>query len=450
MSGQKPPSALGTEPVGSLLTKYAIPAIIAMTAVSLYNMVDSIFIGQGVGAMAISGLAITFPFMNIAAAFGALVGVGASTIVSVKLGQKNYGTAQQVLGNVVIMNIVIGGIFTLVSLIFIDPILYFFGASEQTIGYARDYIVIILFGNIITHLYLGLNSVLRSSGHPMQAMMMTITTVVLNTLLDPLFIFVFEWGIQGAAIATVISQSISLTWLLMLFSNKKRLLHFRKDLLKPHIGLIKDILAIGMAPFFMHLASCVIVILINNGLKQYSGDLAIGAYGIINRFAFMFVMIVIGLNQGMQPIVGYNYGARQIDRVQKAFRLTVFFATLVTTFAFLLAQLKPDWIARVFTTDEELIRLSVYGLRISVMFFPLVGAQMVIANFFQSIGMAKKAVFLSLTRQVIILIPCLLIMPKFFGITGIWMSMPLSDTVSALVSMTMIYTQLRKFNAEQR
>lgn len=249
MSGQKPPSALGTEPVGSLLTKYAIPAIIAMTAVSLYNMVDSIFIGQGVGAMAISGLAITFPFMNIAAAFGALVGVGASTIVSVKLGQKNYGTAQQVLGNVVIMNIVIGGIFTLVSLIFIDPILYFFGASEQTIGYARDYIVIILFGNIITHLYLGLNSVLRSSGHPMQAMMMTITTVVLNTLLDPLFIFVFEWGIQGAAIATVISQSISLTWLLILFSNKKRLLHFRKDLLKPHIGLIKDILAIGMAPF---------------------------------------------------------------------------------------------------------------------------------------------------------------------------------------------------------
>ena len=449
MSVQKPLSALVTEPVGSLLTKYALPAIIAMTAVSLYNMVDSIFIGRGVGAMAISGLAITFPFMNIAAAFGALVGVGASTIVSVRLGQKNYGAAQQVLGNVVCMNIVIGGVFTLVSLIFIDPILYFFGAGEQTIGYARDYIVIILSGNIITHLYLGLNSVLRSSGHPIQAMMMTVTTVVLNTALDPLFIFVFGWGIQGAAVATVLSQCVTLMWLLILFSDKKRLLHFRKGILKPRIGIIKDILAIGMAPFLMHLASCMIVILINNGLKRYGGDLAIGAYGIVNRFAFMFLMIVMGLNQGMQPIVGYNYGARQINRVQKAFRLTVFFATLVTTFAFLLAQLKPEWIARVFTTDEELIRLSVYGMRISVMVFPLIGAQMVITNFFQSIGMAKKSVFLSLTRQVIVLIPCLLIMPKFFGIAGIWISMPVSDTVSALVSIAMIYVQLRKFKAKQ-
>ena len=209
-------------------------------------------------------------------------------------------------------------------------------------------------------------------------------------------------------------------WLLILFSDKKRLLHFRKGMLKPRIGIIKDILAIGMAPFLMHLASCMIVILINNGLKRYGGDLAIGAYGIVNRFAFMFLMIVMGLNQGMQPIVGYNYGARQINRVQKAFRLTVFFATLVTTFAFLLAQLKPEWIARVFTTDEELIRLSVYGMRISVMVFPLIGAQMVITNFFQSIGMAKKSIFLSLTRQVIVLIPCLLIMPKFFNITEIW------------------------------
>lgn len=399
--------------------------------------------------MAISGLAITFPFMNIAAAFGALVGVGASTIVSVRLGQKNYGAAQQVLGNVAFMNIVIGGVFTVVSLIFIDPILYFFGAGEQTIGYARDYIRIILFGNIVTHLYLGLNSVLRSSGHPIQAMTMTVTTVVLNTVLDPLFIFVFGWGIQGAAIATVLSQCVTLMWLLFLFSDKKRLLHFRKDMLKPRIGIVKDILAIGMAPFLMHLASCMIVILINNGLKRYGGDLAIGAYGIVNRFAFMFLMIVMGLNQGMQPIVGYNYGARQINRVQKAFWLTVFFATLVTTFAFLLAQLKPEWIARVFTTDEELIRLSVYGMRISVMVFPLIGAQMVITNFFQSIGMAKKSIFLSLTRQVIVLIPCLLIMPKFFGIAGIWMSMPVSDTVSVLVSMAMIYIQLRKFNAKQ-
>lgn len=445
---QKPPSTLGTEPVGALLMKYAIPAIIAMTAVSLYNMVDSIFIGQGVGAIAISGLAITFPFMNIAAAFGSLVGVGASTLVSVKLGQKDYGTARRVLGNVLVMNVLIGTLFTFISLMFLDPILYFFGASEQTIGYARDYITIILLGNIITHMYLGLNSVLRSSGNPMQAMIMTITTVVLNVILDPIFIFVLQWGMRGAAIATVLSQTVSLVWLLLVFSDKNRLLHFHKEIFKPKLSIIRNMLAIGLSPFLMHIASSVIVILINNGLKQYSGDLAIGAYGIINRFAFMFVMIVIGLNQGMQPIAGYNYGARRTDRVMKVLRVTAFFATIITTTAFLLGELIPEYIARVFTTDRELIELSVYGLRICVLFFPLIGAQMVIANFFQSIGMANKAIFLSLIRQVIVLIPCLLILPRFFGLTGIWMSMPVSDFISAVASAIMICIQLKKFRTE--
>lgn len=292
---------LGTESIGKLLAQYAIPAIIAMTASSLYNMVDSIFIGHGVGALAISGLAITFPLMNLAAAFGSLVGVGASTLVSVKLGQKDYTTAQQILGNVVSLNLIIGIAFTLLTLVFLDPILFFFGASEATIPYAHDYMVIILLGNVVTHMYLGLNSVLRSAGHPQKAMTATILTVIINTLLDPLFIYTFNMGIKGAAVATILAQIISLAWLVKLFSQKKDLLHFKRGIYRLRKKLVENIIGIGLAPFFMNLASCFIVILINKGLQQYDGDLAIGAFGIVNRIVFLFVMIVMGLNQGMQP-----------------------------------------------------------------------------------------------------------------------------------------------------
>ena len=311
MTGQKTPTALGTEKIGKLLMQYAIPAIIAMTASSLYNMVDSIFIGHGVGAMAISGLALTFPLMNLAAAFGSLVGVGAATLVSVKLGQKDYDTAQWVLGNVLVLNIIIGLAFTVLTLMFLDPILYFFGGSEATVGYARDYMVVILWGNVITHLYLGLNAVLRSAGHPQKAMYATIATVVINTILDPIFIYGFGWGIQGAAIATITAQVIALLWQFKLFSNKDELLHFHKGIFRLKKKIVFDSLAIGMAPFLMNLAACFIVILINKGLKQHGGDLAIGAFGIVNRLVFLFVMIVMGLNQGMQPIAGYNFGAKQ-------------------------------------------------------------------------------------------------------------------------------------------
>lgn len=449
MSRQFIPTELGTEKISKLLRQYAVPAIIAMTASSLYNMVDSIFIGQGVGALAISGLAITFPFMNIAAAFGTLVGIGASTLVSVKLGQKDYTSAKKVLGNVFILNIIIGIIFTIVSLVFVDPILYFFGASENTIFYAREYMVIILLGNVITHLYFGLNNVLRSSGHPQKAMMLTITTVVVNTILDPIFIFVFEWGIQGAAIATVLAQLISLLWQIHIFRNKNELLHFHKGIFNPDFRIMKDMLAIGLSPFLMNVASCFIVILINNGMKKYSGDLAIGAFGIVNRISFMFVMIVMGLNQGMQPIAGYNYGARQTSRVMEVLKLTAFFATIITTIAFLIGELMPELVTRIFTTDEELINLSVYGLRITVMFFPLIGTQIVIANFFQSIGMAGKAIFLSLIRQVLVLIPCLIILPRLYGLTGVWASLPVSDLISCIVSTIMIVYQIKKFKTEQ-
>ena len=282
---------LGTERIRKLLVQYSVPAIIAMTASSLYNMVDSIFIGLGVGPMAISGLALTFPLMNLAAAFGSLVGVGAATLISMRLGQKDYASAQYILGNVVVLNFIIGLGFGLVTLLFLDPILYFFGASEATIGYARDYMSIILMGNVVTHMYLGLNSVLRSAGHPRKSMYATINTVVINTILDPLFIYGFGWGIRGAAIATVLAQVISLVWQFRLLSDSSELLHFHRGIYRPRKRIVKEILAIGMSPFLMNVTACFIVILINKGLKEHGGDLMIGAYGIVNRLAFFFVMI---------------------------------------------------------------------------------------------------------------------------------------------------------------
>lgn len=448
MAGQNSSTALGTEKIGKLLMQYAVPAIIAMTASSLYNMVDSIFIGHGVGTMAISGLALTFPLMNLAAAFGSLVGVGASTLISVKLGQKDYDTAQRILGNVFVLNILLGLTFTIVVLAFLDPILYFFGGSDETVGYARDYMQIILLGNTITHLYLGLNAVLRSSGHPQKAMYATIATVVINTILDPLFIYGFGWGIRGAAIATIVAQVISLIWQFKIFSNKDELLHFHRGIFRLKRKIVLDSLAIGMSPFLMNLAACFIVILINQGLKRYGGDLAIGAFGIVNRLVFIVVMIVMGLNQGMQPIAGYNFGAKQYERVTRVLKLTIIFATGVTTFGFVVGMLVPDLVVSIFTSDAKLIELSAEGLRIVVMFFPIIGFQMVTANFFQSIGMASKAIFLSLTRQMVVLLPCLLILPRFYGAAGVWYSIPVSDLIASLIAVTMLTWQFRKFKVQ--
>lgn len=439
------PTELGTEKVSRLLRQYAVPAIIAMTASSLYNMVDSIFIGHGVGKFAIAGLALTFPLMNLGAAFGALVGVGASATISMLLGQKNYEMAQKVLGNVVTLNTIIGLVYTVVFLAFLDPILYFFGASENTIGYARDYMTIILIGNIITHMYLGLNAVMRSAGLPKKAMMATIYTVVINTVLDPIFIYVLDWGIKGAAIATIIAQSIALVWIAKIFSDKKLVIHFKRGIYKLKTRIVKDVISIGMAPFFMNTAACLIVILINQGLQRHGGDLAIGAYGIVNRISFVFVMIVMGLNQGMQPIAGFNFGAKQYDRVDRVLKLTILCATVIMTFGFLVAEIFPRQLVMIFTTDEDLIQHSISGMRIVFAFFPIIGFQMVTGNFFQSVGMAGKAVFLSLTRQLIFLLPCLLVLPHFFQANGIWMSMPVADALSSMVSFTMLYSQLKKF-----
>ena len=439
---------LGTKPVGKLLMQYAIPAIIAMTASSLYNMVDSIFIGQGVGPLAISGLAITFPLMNLSAAFGAAVGVGASTFISVRLGQKDYDTAKHILGNTMTLNLIMGLGVGLVCLLFLDPILRFFGASDQTIPYARDYMVIILLGNVITHMYFGLNAVLRAAGKPKHAMSATIFTVVLNTLLDPLFIYTFGLGIKGAAYATVLAQSLALIWQLYTFSRPKELLHFKRGTFRLQSSIIRNIIAIGLSPFSMNVCACIVVILINNSMVHYGSDLAVGAYGIANKVAFIFVMINMGVNQGMQPIAGYNYGAMRYDRLMKVVKYSIIAATAIMTIGFIIAMTIPGTCARLFTTDPTLIDLSAKGIRYIMVAFPVVGYQMVVSNFFQSIGKAKISIVLSLSRQLLILLPLLLVLPTMFGINGVWVSMPVSDTLSAFMAAWIMIVYMRKFKKQ--
>ena len=445
MDKNKATLELGTKPVGRLLSQYALPAIIAMTASSLYNMVDSIFIGQGVGALAISGLAVTFPFMNLSAAFGAGVGVGSSSYLSVKLGQKDYSTAQRILGNNVTLNIIIGLIFSVVSLVFLDPILFFFGASEQTLPYAREYMVVILIGNIITHLYFGMNAVLRAASKPRQAMYTTIFTVVLNSCLDPLFIYTFDLGIRGAAYATILSQAVALVWQVRLFSDKGELLHLRKGIYRLDNKIVKNILGIGISPFAMNATACLVALFVNQRLLEYGGDLAVGAYGIANRVAFIFVMINMGVNQGMQPIAGYNYGAQKYDRLLRVLTLAMIAGTCVTTTGFIVAEFMPELCVGLFTSDAELKQLSVHGIRIMMAAMPIVGYQMVVTNFFQSIGKAKISIFLSLSRQLLFLVPLLAVMPLFFGISGVWVAMPLSDTVSAIFALVMMVRYMRIF-----
>jgi putative MATE family efflux protein len=440
--------SLGNGNIRQLLTQYSVPAIIAMTASSLYNITDSIFIGHGVepGHLAIAGLTVTFPFMNLTAAFGSLVGVGASTLVSIKLGQKDHASANRVLGNTLVLNLVIGVLLSVVCYPFLNPILYFFGASENTISYAHEYMAIIILGNVITHLYFGQNAILRSAGLPNISMYATLLSVAINCMLNPIFIFLFGWGIRGAALATIFSQSISLVFQMRYFYNKNNIIHFSKGIYRLKTELVKRILLVGLSPFLMNICACLIVILINRGMREHGGDVAVGAYGIINRIVFMFIMIVMGFNQGMQPIAGYNYGARKYARVMEVTKLTIMCAIGVMTVGFLVCELFPSLMIKLFTTRPELVAESIYGMRIVFSVFPLVGFQMVASNFFLSIGMSQKAIFLSMTRQVLFLIPCLLILPQFFGTLGIWISLPISDFVSTVVTTIVLIIQFRQFN----
>ena len=449
MSHAAAPTELGTKPVGALLRQYAIPGIIAMTASSLYNMVDSIFIGHipSVGSLSMAGLAVTFPLMNISTAFGTLVGVGASTMISVLLGQKNYPVAKRVLANEVTLNVISGVIFTLVTLLWMDPILRFFGASDATLPYARSYMTIIALGNAVTHLYFGLNNIVRSSGNPKLAMGLTLFTVTSNAILDPVFIFVLGLGIQGAALATVLCQLMALTITFRYFLNPERFLNLPRRIREYRVDwrIAKDSLSIGMGPFLMNLASCIVVLFINQQLVKWGGDLALGAFGIVNRIAFLFVMIVFGFNQGMQPIAGYNYGSRQYGRVREVYLRTALWATLVTTLGFLVSVFIPRPVVSIFTNDPALLDMAAKGLRLTNMVFPIVGFQMVTTNLFQCLGMVKKSIFLSLSRQLLFLLPCIYILPAILeSDAGVWYSFPISDSISAIITALLGVALLRK------
>lgn len=442
---------LGSAPVHKLLWKYALPAIIAMTATSLYNIVDSIYIGHGCGALALGALTVAKPFMDICAAFGSLVGVGASSLLAIYLGEKDYDRANRVLGNVIVMNIVLSAIVMAVGLIWLDPILMAFGASEDTLLYAHEYMEIILYGNILTHIYFGLNALLRSAGHPRFSMTATIVAVVINIILDPIFIFGLEMGVRGAALATVISQAVAVVWQLTKFMDKNELVRFHRGIWRLNRHITSRTLAIGMSPFLYNIAHCFVVIIINNQLKNFGGDLAIASYGVINRLTYVFAMMVMGLNQGMQPIAGYNYGAKQYDRMLRSFYLTCIYATGVMGIVFVLGECFPEQMTRMFTHDQMLIDQTIRPMRIICSTMLIIGFQMVTGNLFTSIGKAGKAIFLSLTRQVLYLIPLALWMPTLFAdpLDGVWWSIPVSDSLSAVTAVIVLIAARKSVHLEE-
>ena len=462
--------SLGTDSLGKLLARYAIPAIIAMASSSLYHIIDSIFIGHGVGGFAISGMAITLPIMNISAAFGAMVGVGAAARISIRLGEGNKRAAEQILGNAVMLNIVLGISIMLIFLLFLDPILIFFSggdAGEETLQYAREFMRVIMFGNIITHLYLGLNEQLRASGYPRKAMYIMILSMVVCTILNPLFIFGFGWGVQGSAFATVISQTICLLIQIHHYTSKSSFLRFKRESFRFKRSIVINIISIGMAPFILNVCASLVTRFMNTALLMYGGrgvddviqaatfegnvgDVYVGAYGIMNRVILLFIMVANGFNQGMQPIVGYNYGAKQYGRVLKTLKYTAICATCVTTFAFAIGMLFPQYVAALFVeggnsaADQAMINVVEQGLSIAMIMFPLVGFQIVAGGFFQYIGRAPMAMLISATRQLLFLLPLLLTLTPKFGAVGAWVSMPIADCASVLVATTLLIIQVRK------
>lgn len=440
-------SRLGTDSIGKLLLHYSLPAIIGMTAASLYNIIDRIFIGNGVGPLAISGLALTMPLMNLTIAFGAMIGAGASTMISIRLGQQRKRDATNILGNTLILNFIIGFTISVLGLVFLDPILLAFGASQATLPYARDFMQIILLANLFNHNFIGLNNVMRASGYPKKAMWSSLLTVVINLCLAPLFIFVFHWGIRGAAFATAFAQLTGFCWVMIHFIDKKSFLHFQHGFFKLKKRVIRDILSIGLSPFLMNVGASMVAMIVNISLARYGGvhsDMAIGAFGIVNSIALLFVMTVMGLNMGMQPIAGYNFGAHQNDRVRRVYKLTVIAATMVTTIGFLLAIAFPTAIVSAFTNDADLIAQSKVALGFIILMFPIIGFQIVTTNFFQSIGKASLAITLSLSRQFIFLIPCILIFPHFWGLNGVWIAIPFSDFMATVLTVILVMTKNKK------
>ena len=401
-------------------------------------------IGQIVGPEAIAGLGITFPFMNLSAAFGAAVGVGSSACISVKLGQQDYKTAENLLGNTVTLNLIVGFIFMAVSLLFLDPILRFFGASDATLPYAREFMIVILLGNMVTHMYFGMNAVLRAAGKPRHAMYATLFTVACNIVLVVTFVWWFRWGIRGAALATITSQSLALCWQMWIFSDKKELLHLKRGIYKLRKTLVLNIISIGISPFLMNATSCIIVIFMNNQFVHYGGDMAVGAYSIANSVVMVFFMFVMGMNQGMQPIVGYNYGAEKYDRMFRCLWLTIACATAILLVGWTLSMFFPRQIARIFTTDPTLLDLSATGIKLDMLVFFVVGSQAAITHFFQSIGKVKISIFLSLSRQLFLLLPMAYVFPLFWDLDGVWYSMPASDFGSFAMTIPILIWYMKR------
>ncbi len=439
---------LATEKVGKLIWSYSLPAIVGTVVMSLYNVVDRIFIGQGVGPLAISGIALTFPFMIVLMAFGMLVGAGSAARISITLGEKNKLKAEKILANALILTFLISGTVIILSYIFMTDVLHLFGGTDQTMKYAEDYMRIIIPGGILSALFFGFNNIMRASGYPGKAMLTMIISALVNIILDPLFIFGFHMGIQGAAIATNISYFVGTIWVLSHFFKKNSIIRFHKIHFKLEVDIIKSIISIGMSPFSMQMATSIIIVLINTTLLRYGGDLAIGAFGIINSVNTLIIMIIIGLNQGTQPIIGYNYGAGNYQRMFRTLKLAIVTATCMTSFGFISGTFFSEQIASFFTQDNGLKLIAANALRISVFMFPIIGSQIVITNFFQSIGKAKISIFLSLTRQFIFLIPSLLFLPPLFGLSGAWYSMPVSDGLSAIVTTATILIFIKKFKRE--
>ena len=443
------PITLGTESIGKLLIQYSVPAIIASVATSLYNIIDSIFIGQGVGTMAISGLAITFPLMNLVIAFCMFIAAGGAAISSIYLGQKEYGRATNVLSNVVKLCLIHSIVFGGLSLLFLDEILYFFGATDATIKYAREFMRVILYGTPISYIFIVLNNLMRATGYPKKAMLSALLSVIVNIILAPIFIFILKLGISGAALATICGQAVSLVWHIYHFKSKTSFVHFSSEHNKFSWSIIKNVYSIGLSPFLMNVCACIVVIFINKALLETggaNGELAVGAYGIVNRVGMLFVMIVFGITQGMQPILGFNYGANNWERVRRTLNIGILVGLLVTTIGLIVAELIPRQISSLFATDETLIAISTTGFRISFMFFAVIGGQVVIQNFFQSIGKPMISIFLSLTRQLLFLIPTLLIFPKIWGVEGVWTSLAVSDMLAFIVAIITLIVIMRRKN----
>lgn len=449
MSDTTNPHSLETQPISKLLIQYSVPAIIAATVTSLYNIIDSIFIGQGVGALAISGLAITFPLMNLVVAFCTLIAAGGATISSIFLGQKNDKKAADTVNNVITLCIIHSVVFGGLSLLFLDPILLFFGATTSTLSYAREFMQIILYATPISYLFIGLNNLMRSTGYPKKAMISALLSVIVNVVFAPIFIFVLNWGIRGAAVATILGQTVALIWVLIHFLQKSSYIHIQKENNWLNIGICKRMYAIGLSPFLMNVCACVVVIFINKALLEYGkeiGDLAVGAYGILNRTGMLFVMIVFGVTQGMQPILGYNYGANHWTRVKKTLSIGLIAGILITTIGWCACEFFPHYISNLFTNDNTLKEIAINGFRIFFMFFPIVGGQIIVQNFFQSIGKPKISIFLSLTRQLIFLVPFLIILPHYLGINGVWISVAAADILAIVVAAFTLWIQMRKLN----